>query len=158
MAQDTSNDVSWAAAALYFFNLSCTCPSVYVVDVVVAVVAVDVDVVDVVVVVVVELAVTSERGNQPQIMWFVEGGLERLGKKNNFTGTWSVFDFFVAWHLTHNYNININASTTTTATMTATTTTINGKPPSFFFLNFYALLIFCISYHNYRPWRQLTTK
>ena len=31
-------------------------------------VAVDVDVVDVVVVVVVELAVTSERGNQPQIM------------------------------------------------------------------------------------------
>ena len=50
MAQDTSNDVSWAAAALYFFNLSCTRPSVYVVDVVV-------------VVVVVELAVTSERGN-----------------------------------------------------------------------------------------------
>ena len=69
MAQDTSFDVSWAAAALYFFNLSCTRPPVYVVDdVVVAVVAVDVDVVDVVVVVVVELAMTSERGNQPQIM------------------------------------------------------------------------------------------
>ena len=74
MAQDTSNDVSWAAAALYFFKLSCTRPSVYVVDVVVVAVvavvavAVDVDVVDVVVVVVVELAVTSERGNQPQIM------------------------------------------------------------------------------------------
>ena len=72
MAQDTSFDVSWAAAALYFFNLSCTRPPVYVVDdvvvAVVAVVAVDVDVVDVVVVVVVELAMTSERGNQPQIM------------------------------------------------------------------------------------------
>ena len=67
MAQDTSNDMSWA---LYrdFFNLLCTCPTVYVVVVVVAVVAVGVDVVDVVVVVVVELAVTSERGNQPQIM------------------------------------------------------------------------------------------
>ena len=61
MAQDTSNDVSWA---LYrdFFNLLCTRPTVYVV------VAVDVDVVDDVVVVVVELAVTSERGNRPQIM------------------------------------------------------------------------------------------
>ena len=80
MAQETLFDVSWAAAALYFFNLSCTRPPVYVVDVVdvavvavvnvvvVVVVAVDVDVVDVVVVVVVELAVTSERGNQPQIM------------------------------------------------------------------------------------------
>ena len=56
MAQDTSNDMSWA---LYFFNSSCTCPPVYV----------DVDVVDVAdVVVVVELALTSERGNQPQIM------------------------------------------------------------------------------------------
>ena len=57
--------VSWA---LYFFNSSCTCPPIYV-DIVVAVVAVDVvDVVDVDVVVVVELAVTSERGNQLQIM------------------------------------------------------------------------------------------
>ena len=68
MAQDTSNDVSWA---LYCdsFNLSCTRPPVYVVVVVVvAVVAVGVNVVDVVVVVVVELAVPSERGNQPQIM------------------------------------------------------------------------------------------
>ena len=63
MAQDTSNNVSWA---LYFFNLLCTCPPIYVV--VVVVVAVDVDVVDVDVVVVVELAVTSERRNQPQIM------------------------------------------------------------------------------------------
>ena len=58
MAQDTSNDMSWA---LYFFNSLCTCPPVYVnVDVV--------DVADVDVVVVVELALTSERGNQPQIM------------------------------------------------------------------------------------------
>ena len=67
MAQDTSNDVSWA---LYCdsFNLSCTRPPVCVVVVVVAVVAVGVDMVDVVVVVVVELAVPSERGNQPQIM------------------------------------------------------------------------------------------
>ena len=57
--------VSWA---LYFFNSSCTCPPIYVV-IVVAVVAVDVvDVVDVMVVVEVELAVTSERKNQPQIM------------------------------------------------------------------------------------------
>ena len=61
MAQDTSNDVSWA---LYLFNSSCTCPPVYVVVDVVD----DVDVVDVVFVVVVELAVTSERRNQPQIM------------------------------------------------------------------------------------------
>ena len=58
------------AVALYFFNLLCTRPPIYVVDVVVVVVVVvvDVDVVDVVVGVVVELAVTSERGNQPQIM------------------------------------------------------------------------------------------
>ena len=61
MAQYTSNNVSWA---LYFFNLLCTCPPIYVV----VVVAVDVDVDDVDVVVVVELAVTSERRNQPQIM------------------------------------------------------------------------------------------
>ena len=50
MAQDTSKDVSWA---LYFFNLLCPRPPVYVVVVVVVAV-------DVVVVVVAELGVTSE--------------------------------------------------------------------------------------------------
>ena len=61
MSQDMLFDMSWA---LYFFNSLCTRPPIHIVVVVLAV-----DVVDVVdVVVVVELAVTSERGNQLQIM------------------------------------------------------------------------------------------
>ena len=105
----------------------------------------------------------KRKRKSPQIMWFVEGGLEWLVKLfSPAHDLWLISSSLDTWHsqLNHNHHHNINASTTTTATMTTTTTTINGKPLIFFSLNFlcFNLLIFCISYHNYRPWWQLTTE